>query len=73
MANLAHELEQREIQSQPPMAELRDYGLGAQILLDLGVREMILLHNTRHTFIGLDGYGLKVVGQQPVKVEGNQA
>ena len=73
MANLARELEQREAQSQPPMAELRDYGLGAQILLDLGVREMILLHNTRHTFIGLDGYGLKVVGQQPVKVEGSQA
>lgn len=73
MANLARELEEREAHSQPPMAELRDYGLGAQILLDLGVREMILLHNTRHTFIGLDGYGLKVVGQQPVKVEGSQA
>ena len=68
MANLAREVAERESHSQSPMGELRDYGLGAQILLDLGVREMILLHNTRHTFIGLDGYGLKVVGQQPVAV-----
>ena len=45
---------------------LRDYGVGAQILLDLGVREMILLHNTEWTIVGLDGYGLKVVGQMPI-------
>ena len=45
---------------------LRDYGVGAQILLDLGVREMILLHNTEWTIVGLDGYGLKVVGQHPI-------
>jgi 3,4-dihydroxy 2-butanone 4-phosphate synthase/GTP cyclohydrolase II len=45
---------------------LRDYGVGAQILLDLGIREMILLHNTEWTIVGLDGYGLKVVGQQPI-------
>ncbi len=45
---------------------LRDYGVGAQILLDLGVREMILLHNTEWTIVGLDGYGLKVMGQQPI-------
>ena len=44
--------------------ELRDYGVGAQILLDLGVREMILLSNTKRTIIGLDGYGLTLVGQQ---------
>ncbi len=43
--------------------ELRDYGVGAQILLDLGVREMILLSNTKRTIIGLEGYGLTLVGQ----------
>ncbi|MBI3512535.1 MAG: 3,4-dihydroxy-2-butanone-4-phosphate synthase [Proteobacteria bacterium] len=43
--------------------ELRDYGVGAQILIDLGVREMILLSNTKRTIIGLDGYGLTLVGQ----------
>ena len=45
---------------------LRDYGVGAQILLDLGVRQMILLHNTEWTIVGLDGYGLKVLGQQSI-------
>ncbi len=41
--------------------ELRDYGIGAQILLDLGVRDMILISNTRQNIVGLDGYGLTVV------------
>jgi len=47
--------------------ELRDYGIGAQILLDLGIREMILLSNTQHTIIGLEGYGLTVSEQRPIK------
>jgi 3,4-dihydroxy 2-butanone 4-phosphate synthase/GTP cyclohydrolase II len=51
-------------QDQPP--ELRDYGVGAQILLDLGVRRMHLLSNTRRTIVGLDGYRLTVVGQRPI-------
>jgi 3,4-dihydroxy 2-butanone 4-phosphate synthase/GTP cyclohydrolase II len=46
--------------------ELRDYGVGAQILLDLGVRDMILLSNTERTIVGLEGYGLSVVGRRPV-------
>jgi 3,4-dihydroxy 2-butanone 4-phosphate synthase/GTP cyclohydrolase II len=46
--------------------QLRDYGIGAQILLDLGVRDMILLSNTRRTIIGLEGYGLSVVDQWPI-------
>lgn len=48
-------------------AQLRDYGVGAQILLDLGVRELKLLTNTPKTIIGLDGYGLTVHGQQPIE------
>jgi len=44
-----------------PQQELRDYGIGAQILLDLGVKDMVLLSNRRRTIIGLDGYGLNVV------------
>ena len=52
-----------------PDHTLRDYGVGAQILLDLGVREMILLSNTQHTIIGLEGYGLKVVEQKPIHLE----
>lgn len=50
---------------------LRDYGVGAQILLDLGIREMVLLHNTEWTIVGLDGYGLKVVGQRLIPSAGN--
>ncbi|MBL6932824.1 MAG: 3,4-dihydroxy-2-butanone-4-phosphate synthase [Rhodospirillales bacterium] len=46
--------------------ELRDYGVGAQILLDLGIREMILLSNTQRNIIGLEGYGLTVVGQRAI-------
>jgi 3,4-dihydroxy 2-butanone 4-phosphate synthase/GTP cyclohydrolase II len=46
--------------------ELRNYGVGAQILLDLGIKEMTLLSNTQHTIIGLEGYGLTVSGQQPI-------
>jgi 3,4-dihydroxy 2-butanone 4-phosphate synthase/GTP cyclohydrolase II len=46
--------------------ELRDYGVGAQILIDLGVRDMVVLSNTKRTIVGLDGYGLKVVAQRTV-------
>ena len=46
--------------------QLRDYGVGAQILLDLGVRQLILLSNTKRTIIGLEGYGLCVAGQQAI-------
>ena len=41
--------------------DLRDYGVGAQILLDLGVREMVLLSNSEHHLIGLEGYGLEII------------
>jgi 3,4-dihydroxy 2-butanone 4-phosphate synthase / GTP cyclohydrolase II len=54
-----------------PSDQLRDYGVGAQILLDLGVREMILLSNTKKTIVGIEGYGLRVAGQQPIAHEGD--
>ena len=47
-------------------AELRDYGVGAQILLDLGVKYMILLSNTQRNIVGLEGYGLSVVEQRDI-------
>ncbi|MEQ8344585.1 MAG: 3,4-dihydroxy-2-butanone-4-phosphate synthase [Sneathiellaceae bacterium] len=46
--------------------QLRDYGIGAQILLDLGVRSMILLSNTPRQIVGLEGYGMEVVETRPV-------
>ncbi|GAB4187341.1 MAG: 3,4-dihydroxy-2-butanone-4-phosphate synthase [Thalassobaculales bacterium] len=47
-------------------AELRDYGIGAQILLDLGVSQMVLLSNSMKTIVGLDGYGLSVIDRRPL-------
>jgi 3,4-dihydroxy 2-butanone 4-phosphate synthase/GTP cyclohydrolase II len=49
---------------------LRDYGVGAQILLDLGVREMELITNHPRNIIGLEGYGLSVVAHRPIPHEG---
>ena len=48
------------------MDELRDYGVGAQILTELGVHDMVLLTNSHHTLVALDGYGLSVVGERPI-------
>ncbi|MBO1074330.1 3,4-dihydroxy-2-butanone-4-phosphate synthase [Roseomonas marmotae] len=48
----------------PP--ELRDYGIGAQILADLGVKEMILLSNHPKAIVGLEGYGLAVLETRPI-------
>jgi 3,4-dihydroxy 2-butanone 4-phosphate synthase/GTP cyclohydrolase II len=47
-------------------ADLRDYGIGAQMLVDLGVRNMRLMTNNPKKIIGLEGYGLKVVERVPV-------
>ena len=58
----------RERQGQPmstPMADLRQYGIGAQILQDLGIRNMILLTNSQHKVVGLEGYGIHLADQQP--------
>ncbi|MDP3490768.1 MAG: 3,4-dihydroxy-2-butanone-4-phosphate synthase [Phenylobacterium sp.] len=49
-----------------PANILRDYGVGAQILLDLGVRDLVLLSNADTVLPGSAGYGLKIVGRQPL-------
>lgn len=52
-------------------ADLRDYGIGAQILVDLGVKKMRLLTNNPRKVIGLEGYGLKIAERVPLEVEPN--
>ncbi len=49
--------------------DLRDYGIGAQMLVDIGVRRMRLLTNNPKKMVGLEGYGLSVVEQIPIEVE----
>lgn len=50
---------------EPPMS-FRDYGIGAQILVALGLRKIRLLSNSTRKVVGLDGYGLEIVGQEPL-------
>jgi 3,4-dihydroxy 2-butanone 4-phosphate synthase / GTP cyclohydrolase II len=48
---------------------VRGYGTGAQILAALGIHDMILLSNSRHSPVGLSGYGLAIIEERPIKPE----
>lgn len=58
----------QELSDESGDGDLRDYGVGAQILHDLGIRDMILLSNTKRHIVGLDGFGLNLVDQRPLVV-----
>jgi 3,4-dihydroxy 2-butanone 4-phosphate synthase/GTP cyclohydrolase II len=51
--------------------DLREYGIGAQILVDLGVRDIRLLTNNPKKVVGLEGYGLNIIDQIPIRVPAN--
>ncbi len=53
------------------LPDLRDYGIGAQILVDLGIKNLKLLTNNPRKIVGLEGYGLRVVERIPLKIEPN--
>jgi 3,4-dihydroxy 2-butanone 4-phosphate synthase/GTP cyclohydrolase II len=53
--------------------DLRDYGVGAQILVDLGVRKMRLLTNNPKKIVGLEGYGLQMVERVPIEIPATDA
>jgi 3,4-dihydroxy 2-butanone 4-phosphate synthase/GTP cyclohydrolase II len=53
--------------------DLRDYGIGAQILVDLGVKNLRLLTNNPKKIVGLEGYGLSVVEQIPIEIPSNES
>lgn len=48
------------------MGDLRDYGIGAQILADIGVHDMVLLTNSHQSPVGIDSYGLNIVAERPI-------
>src|SRR5213076_2179610 len=52
-------------------SDLRDYGLGAQILFDLGVRQFRFLTNNPKKVVGLEGYGIEMIEQVPIRTEAN--
>jgi 3,4-dihydroxy 2-butanone 4-phosphate synthase/GTP cyclohydrolase II len=64
---LSERVDKLSAATRQPQGELRDYGIGAQILLDLGIKDMVLLSNTRRTIIGLEGYGLNIVDQRAIE------
>jgi 3,4-dihydroxy 2-butanone 4-phosphate synthase/GTP cyclohydrolase II len=49
-------------------ADQRDYGIGAQILVELGVHQIRLLTNNPRKFVGLEGYGLEIVERLPIEI-----
>lgn len=53
-------------------ADLRNYGIGAQILVNVGIRKMRLMTNNPKKVVGLEGYGLKLVEQVPIEVKPNE-
>jgi len=70
-ASLTERLAAKGLSDEPPNSRdpksLRDYGVGAQILIDLGLRDLILLSNSHRTIVGLEGYGLTIIEQRPLK------
>ncbi len=53
-------------------SDMRNYGIGAQMLVDLGVRQMRLMTNNPKKMVGLEGYGLSIVEQVPIEIEPNE-
>jgi len=67
LRNISGEKKDLDLSILPKEEELRDFGIGAQILRDLGVKDVRLITNNTKKIIGLEGYGLKIVEQVSIK------
>lgn len=67
--SLSNAVRMKSGEAVPDMEELRDYGIGAQILTEMGVNEMELLTNSHHSLVALDGYGLSIVGERAIPMD----
>ena len=54
-------------------ADQRDYGIGAQILVELGVKKLRLMTNNPRKFVGLEGYGLSITDRVPIEMPASEA
>ncbi|MCD6183203.1 MAG: bifunctional 3,4-dihydroxy-2-butanone-4-phosphate synthase/GTP cyclohydrolase II, partial [Thermovirga sp.] len=63
-------VEANEALGHPP--DLRDYGIGAQILVDLGLRRIRIITNNPRKIVGLEGYGLEITERVPLIIEPNE-
>ena len=66
---LSDKVRRKAGQKVPQRVQLRDYGIGAQILTDLGVKQMTLMTNSDYDIVGLPGYGLEVVDIRRIPIE----
>ena len=64
---ISSNLSKLQLNNHGKILEIREYGLGAQILLDLGVRNIKLISDSKSTLLNIDGYNLKIVERQPLK------
>ncbi|MCW5698420.1 MAG: 3,4-dihydroxy-2-butanone-4-phosphate synthase [Rhodospirillales bacterium] len=71
-SSLSERVQARAAGDDSKAPQLRDYGVGAQILLDLGIKDLILLSNTERTIIGLEGYQLAISERRPIPVRGER-
>jgi len=66
---VSDQVRRRAGENVPRPTQLRDYGIGAQILSDLGIRQMELLTNSNYDVVGIDGYGLTITGTRRIPLD----
>ena len=61
---ITDEIAKKDQKAQKKSPNIKNYGIGAQILLDLGVKDFVLLSDSEQNVVGIEGYGLNIIGHQ---------